>query len=173
MRKVLVGLLVAGLIGLAASISMADGKTTYSTGPSVITVSVGAFDDLAVTNGAIITLAPAAAGVNALTGLPDATGALNYTHNSATSRDITAWVQTADMPSGTQDITLSVKVAGGVTAGYELVTAGANNVAGVVVSDIAAGAITAAPLTYSASATAAKTVEGSYPFTVTFTSQDH
>lgn len=154
-------LLLAGVMFLGIGTTVMAASDT-----SDIEVSVAAIDALTVTDGGTITLDDVTGGV--ITGDPDTTADLSYTHNLANNRMITAEATT--VPGG-QTITLTVSVAGG--AGERtLVNAGTGQSAQQVWNNIPRGAITDAEVTYSASATAAGTPAGSYTFTVTFTSTD-
>lgn len=164
MKSKLFGVFLAGVLclGIGSTLMAADDTST-------VTVSVVAIDALNVTDGGTIILDQ----VNGdyLTGANDTTARLSYTHNSATNREIVASV-TNIAGGATQDITLDVGVAGG--AGLVNILNAGTRVATppVVWSNIAAGAISDAVVTYDASATASGTLAGDYTITVTFTSQD-
>ena len=166
MKKVLVVLLAGVMVLGFGSMLMA------ATATSNIQVTVSAIDALTVTDGGTITL-NTIAGSN-LTGTPDATARLSYTHNSSTNKQITAQVLTGGMPAGTQDITLTVAVTDALATGTKtLVTAGtANGTAQQVMNNIPKGAISSDVVTYGAQCTVAGTNAGSYTFTVTYTSLD-
>ena len=164
MKKVLVVLLAGVMVLGFGSVLMAATATSH------VTVTIAALDVLTVTDGGTINLNTVAG--NNLTGTPDATARLSYTHNSSNHRQITAQVLTGGMPAGTQDITLTVAVAGG-TGTQTLVTAGtAATSPQQVMNNIPAGVISNAVVTYGASCTASGTVAASYTFTVTYTSLD-
>lgn len=164
MKKVLVIFFVGFIVLGACTVALA------ATDTSNIQVTVAGIDALDVTNGGIITLDQISG--NNLSGTADTTARLSYTHNYAISRQITAEVLAGGMPAGTQDITLTAAVTGGAGT-VTLVTGGTRNTpAPVVWSNIAAGAISNAVVTYGASATASGTRAGDYTFTVTFTSLD-
>ena len=134
------------------------------------TVTVGSIDLIDVTDGGTITLDhnDATAGSNTVGPDTDASAALNYTHNSATNKKITAEATTN--PGG-HDITLEVDVTGG--AGYQtIVNSGTAQAAQTVYTGIAAGVVSAATVTYRAQCTASGTPAGNYDFTVTFTASD-
>ena len=143
-----------------------------ASGGSLAPVKVFAQDLLAVTNSGAIVLdnstADPAVG-DALGPVSDSAARLNYTQNSLLTKKITAQV-TAN-PGGS-DITLTVSVAGG--AGEKtLVTGGATAAAQDVYTNILAGAVSDAAVTYKASATAAGTrvsAATNFIYTVTFTS---
>ncbi len=157
-KMLLVAVLVVGLTGVAMAI----------TDTSNLTVTVSSIDLLAVDNATTGITLNGTAGSSALTGADDTTAKLNYTHNSATSKKITAEVTTD--PSG-DDITLKVTVNGG--AGIQTIcTAGTATEGGAVVyTGITAGAITNADVTYNATATTATPTAG-YDFVITYTSAD-
>jgi len=146
------------------------GIAKAATDTSTVQVTVAAIDALVVTDGGTITLDEVAG--NNITGDPDTTARLSYTHNFATNRMITAEVLAGGMPAGTQDITLTVAVAGG--AGTVTLVSGGTRYGSpqAVWNNIPRGAISDATVTYGASATASGTEAGSYTFTVTFTSTD-
>ncbi len=163
MKKFL-AVLLAGVIVLGVgSVVMAASSDT-----SQIQVTVASVDALDVTDGGTITLDTATLGSNTITGTDSTTARLNYTHNSASTRKITAEVLTGGMPVGTQNITLTTTVAGG-PGPVTLVAGGITQGSKDVRTGIAAGAITNAVVTYGASCTTA-TVANTYTFTVTFTS---
>lgn len=164
MKKVLVVFLVGFMVLGACTAALAASDT------STVQVTIAGIDALNVTDGGTISLDQING--NNLTGTNDTAARLSYTHNFATNRQITAEVLAGGMPVGTQDITLTAAVTGGAGT-VTLVTAGARNTpAPVVWSNIAAGAISNAIVTYGASATASGTRAGTYAFTVTFTSLD-
>lgn len=130
---------------------------------SDVTVIITLVDVLTLIDGGTITLDDAGGWSGT-----DSTAVLNYTHNSATSKQITA--VTTD-PGGTHDITLTVAVQDG-TGPEGIVVSGTVQAAQVVYTGIAAGTLTDKAVTYTASATAAGSRAGNYVFTVTFTSSD-
>ncbi len=163
MKKVLACLLAGVLfLGIGSTVMAADDT-------SQIQVTVAEVDALDVTDGGTINLN--VINGNDITGTNDTTALLNYTHNSATNKQITAEVLVGGMPAGTYDITLTTAVAGGAGT-VTLVNNGTRGSAQVVRTGIAAGAITDATVTYGAQCTASGTIAGSYTFTVTFTSLD-
>lgn len=164
MRKIL-GVVFAGVmvVGFGSTLMAA-------TDTSTVQVTVAAIDALVVTDGGTITLDDVSG--NTITGDPDTTARLSYTHNLGTNRMITAEVLEGGMPTGTQDITLTVSVAGGAGT-VTLVSDGVRHGSPQSVwNNIPRGAISNAVVTYGASATASGTEAGSYMFTVTFTSTD-
>jgi len=164
MKRTILAIAVLALLGLVGSAAMAADDT------SDVIVSVGTIDLLTLTDGGTITLT-GTAGSDALAGDDDATAVLNYTHNSATSKKISAEVIEANVPAGTQDITLTVSVADGAGE-VTLATDGIQGAGGVVYTGIAAGILTNKTVTYGASATASGTRADDYTWTVTFTSAD-
>ncbi len=165
MRRFLVVLLAGVMVlGMSSALLAAEDEST-------IQVTVASIDALVVTDGGTITLDEVSG--NNITGDPDTTATLSYTHNSGNNRMILAEVEADGMPIGTQDITLTVQVAGGEATPVNLVVDGSRNVGQQAVwNNIPRGAIQNAQVTYTASATASGTNAGSYTFTVTFTSQD-
>lgn len=136
---------------------------------STVQVSVTAIDSLNVTDGGTINLDQVAG--NVLTGANDTTARLSYTHNSANNREIIAEV-TNIAGGATQDVTLTVAVAGGAGTVTVLNAGAIVGTPPVVWQNIPAGAISNAEVIYGATATASGTLAGDYTFTVTFTSQD-
>jgi hypothetical protein len=160
MKKVL-AVLLAGVMFLGiGSVVMAASDT------SQVQVKVNSIDVLDVTDGGMITLSQVSG--NNITGPDDSTAILSYTHNSASTQKITAEVKSGDMPSGTQDITLTATVANG-TGKVTLVSGGSTSGVKDVITGIAAGTISKS-VTYGASCTASGTVASTYTFVVTFTS---
>ena len=164
MKRLTTILAMLALVGLLGSAAMAAEDT------SDVTVTVSSIDLLTVTDGGTITLT-GTAGSDALTGTDDTTALLNYTHNAAGNKDITAEVKTGDVPAGTQDITLTVGVADGAGT-VTLVSAGVEQGALDVYTGISAGELTNKTVTFGASATASGSRAGDYVWTVTFTSED-
>lgn len=154
---------------LAMTVVLALGLTVMAmaaTDTSDVTVTINVVDALTVTDAAaaIVLDEPTWSG-------SDNSATLDYTHNSATNKKITAQVLSGDMPAGTQDITLTVEVQDG--AGQQtIVSGGTEQTAQTVYTGIAAGTLSSKTVTYTASATAAGSRAGSYLFTVTFTSSD-
>jgi hypothetical protein len=120
MRRFLVVLLAGVMIlGMSSALLAAEDEST-------IQVTVASIDALVVTDGGTITLDDVSG--NDITGDPDTTATLSYTHNSGNNRMILAEVEADGMPIGTQDITLTVQVAGGEATPVNLVVDGARNV---------------------------------------------
>jgi hypothetical protein len=164
MRKIL-GIFLAGVMIVGAG-----GTALAATDTSTVNVTVAAIDVLQVTDGGTISLNQVSG--NDITGDPDNTATLSYTHNFSTNRMITAQVLEGGMPAGTQDISLTVAVTGGAGE-VTLVSGGTRNMNPLAVwNNIPRGAISNAAVTYAAAATASGTEAGSYTFTVTFTSTD-
>jgi hypothetical protein len=105
MRKIL-GIFLAGVMIVGAG-----GTALAATDTSTVNVTVAAIDVLQVTDGGTISLNQVSG--NDITGDPDNTATLSYTHNFSTNRMITAQVLEGGMPAGTQDISLTVAVTGG------------------------------------------------------------
>jgi hypothetical protein len=159
MKKVLTGLAIAVLaLGLV-------GTATGATDTSSVTVTVPLFDLLTVSNSAGITLS-VTPGDDKMTG-SDASALLWYVHTGSGQKKVTAEVTTD--PSGDDDITLTVEVAGG--SGQQTVySSGTATAAKNVYTNIARGILWNKTVTYTAAATT--TEAGAYTFVVTFTSTD-
>jgi len=137
-----------------------------------VSITIQSIDALGVTDGGAILLT-GTAGQNALTGTPESSARLNYSHNSATAKKIVAEVKAADNPAG-HDITLQASVSGG-SGTKTLVLSGAVQGPVELVANMAAGAYSQRTVTYAASCTASGTRVGAdtdFVFTVTFTSTD-
>jgi hypothetical protein len=139
---------------------------------SRIRVTVAPIDNLKVSDATqgILLRAGNTPGSNELIGDPDQTARLSYSHNSAANKKITAQVSPADIPSGLQDITLTVAVMGG--AEQSIVHGGVTQGAKNVLTGITSGYRESVPVTYGAAATASGSRPGDYTFRVTFTSLD-
>lgn len=158
MRTLIAGLIVAGLgLGSAAGVSAA-------TSSSELLISVQAIDALEVTGGGALKLG----GADLLTGAPDRQARLRYSHNDRSPKSITA--QIAGAPAG-QDISLTVSIDGGAGP-RTLLRDGVPMPAQVVYGDIPAGALADQAITYEARATRARTRDGNYQLTITYTSLD-
>lgn len=150
----------ASIVIAALSFSLA-GVAQAASGTSRLTISVASIDALEVTDGGTIRLS----GSDTLTGQPDRSARLNYSHNSNTAKAIVAQVSGAQAG---QDLTLTVAVDGG--AGTKTLLAnGAPVSAQVVYNDILAGALTNRTITYEATATKAGTPNGNYRLAITYT----
>jgi len=162
MKKAILAIIVLGLcFGLATS---AMAQVTDST---TVTVTVDSIDELTVPETVAITLSAVGTGGNYTTATAAVPGDLTYSHNSTTSKKITA---SATGDTGT-DITLKVTV-DDTTGAVEVVSGGTPAAGAVDVwTNIAADSYTKA-LTWTADATLADTHVGSYEFTVTFTTAD-
>lgn len=139
---------------------------------SDVTVRVLSVDKLTVTDGGTITL-DGTAGSNDLGPTTDATAVLQYTHNKGATKKITAEASTSPA-AASNDLVLSVEVAGGAGAKTVYNDSGATGVQDVVTS-IGAGALANKTVTYSAQATASGTTvsaDTDFSFTITFTSVD-
>jgi hypothetical protein len=139
---------------------------------SRIRVTVAPIDTLQVsdaTNGILLSLDDVT-GSDALTGESDQTARLNYMHNSAINKKITAQVNPQDIPSGPQSITLRVAVSG--ASEQCIVEGGVSQGAKEVLSGLTSGYWENVPVKYTASATASGSRPGEYAFRVTFTSLD-
>lgn len=139
---------------------------------SRVQVRVLPIDELSIsdaTKGIQLSLS-GAPGTNVLIGEPDQTARLSYAHNAPVNKKITAQVKPENMPSGVQDITLSVTVSGG--AAQAVVQDGVAQGARDVLSGIGAGAREDIQVRYNATATALGSGPGDYTFMVTFTSLD-
>jgi hypothetical protein len=155
----------ATLLFLGLALFLATKVSAATTGSATVSFTIQAIDALNVSNGAGISLT-GTAGATTLSGSPDTGAVLNYTHNSTTTKKITAQVTTN--PSG-QNITLTVEVASG--AGQKtIVTAGTAAAAQTVYSAIPHGVLTNKTVTYGASATVTGTPVGYYDFVITYTS---
>jgi hypothetical protein len=164
-KRLFIGLVVGLCFGLAGSAIAAQ------TGTSTVAIYIGDIDELSVGGGGTITLGlKGGAGSNLLTGADNAGARLNYSSNSTTAKEIKAEVRAADMPEGSQDITLTIQVEGGAGS-QTLVSGGTTQGAKTVYTGINAGTLKDKTVTYHATTTASGTRPGSYQFTVTFTSQ--
>jgi hypothetical protein len=165
-------ILVVNLICLLALMILYPSFLTAAQSASRIKVTVAPIDILQVSDATqgILLRADSTPGSNALIGDPDSTARLNYTHNSAASKKITAQVSPTDIPVGLQNITLTVVVMGG--AEQSIVQGGVAQGAKNVLTGITHGYRENVPVTYTAAATASGTSPGDYAFRVTFTSLD-
>lgn len=139
---------------------------------SRVKVTVVSIDNLLVSDAVqgILLRLEGTPGSGILAGEPDSTALLTYSHNSASSKKITAQVNPADVPLGLQDITLSVAVMGGAEQNIvqQGVTQGPKN----VLTGLTSGLRENVPVTYRATATPSGSRPGEYVFRITFTSLD-
>jgi hypothetical protein len=165
-------ILAVNLICLLAFLILYPSSLIAAQSASSVKVTVAPMDNLQVTDATrgILLRANSTPGSNALIGDPDATARLSYSHNSAGNKKITAQVSPADIPSGLQDITLTVVVMGG--AEQSIVEGGVTQGAKNVLTGITSGYRENVPVTYSAAGTASGSRPGDYTFRVTFTSLD-
>lgn len=164
-KRLFIGLVVGLCFGLAGTAIAAE------TGDSTVTIYIGDIDELSVSGGGTITLGlKGGAGGNLLIGADNAGARLNYSSNSTTAKEIKAEVKAADMPEGSQDVTLTVAVDGG--AGIQTLVSGGSPLGPkTVYTGIFAGTLKDKTVTYHVTTTASGTRPGNYQFTVTFTSQ--
>ncbi|MDE2039907.1 MAG: hypothetical protein KGO96_09295 [Elusimicrobia bacterium] len=154
---------------LALAAALARPAAAATSGGAPISVTIQSIDVLSVTDSGPLNL-QASAGSNVLSGPADSSARLNLSHNSATALRITAEVLPADDPPS-QDITLTVSVAGG-SGQKTLVLSGGAQGPQEVYSSIPAGVLTDKAVTYTASCTASGTkvsAATSFDFVVTFT----
>ena len=165
MKKAILAIMVLGLCFGLANAAMAQEVTDSTT----VTVTVNEIETLTVPDTVAITLGTVDTGdpSNYVTGTADAGGQLTYSHNSATNKKITA---TATGATGT-DITLKVTVDD--TTGAVAVVSGGTPVTEAVDvwTEVPAGSDTV-DLNWTADATLAGTLAGSYGWTVEFTLTD-
>lgn len=162
-------LLILFFLAVPCDIRALKAATSDTARVRITIKDIDAFD---VSDGGTITLT-GQAGKNKLEGTNDKTAKLNYSHNSATPKKITAEVRPADNPPG-HDITLKVRVAGG-TGFQTLVLRGAPRGAVDVYTNITAGNLKNKTITYMANCTASGTqvsADTDFSFTVTFTTTD-
>lgn len=156
-------LLVLGTLALLAPAAQA------ATDDDVVTVTVNAIDLLQVPATAGLTLTTATPGATDYTQgtLTQANGFL-FSHNKSTDMQITA-TAVADGGNAANDITLTVAIEG--QGAETVVTAGSDEANVQLWDDIAADGYTL-DLDWTADGTLANTFQGSYQWTVTFTSAD-
>lgn len=164
MKKTWIGLMVLALVCFWAQAGFAAEDS------DTVTVTVNEIETLTVQETTGLTLS-ALDGTDptkyAQATATDSDG-LTYTHNSSTAKKITA-TAAKDAGNAANDITLKVAI-GTETAGT-LVNAGVDQSNVELWSGIAAGSYTE-DLAWTADATVATTLAGSYTWTVTFTSAD-
>jgi len=165
MKKAILAIMVLGLcFGLATS-AMAAEVTTE------VTVTVNSIDELTVPSTVAITLdaVDGTTPTKYAQGTATDTNGLTYSHNSETSKKITA-TAAAGGTNGTNDIDLTVAI--GTEAAGTVVTDGVGATAAVTLwTGIAAGSYEK-DLTWTADASLAGTPADDYTFTVTFTTAD-
>jgi hypothetical protein len=165
MKKAILAIMVLGLcFGLATSAMAAEETTT-------VTVTVSPVELLEVPGTVSITLAelddenPG----EYTTGRAESPGGLEYTHNSSTSKKITATAEVfGEMLEN--DITLKVQIEGETE--QEVVIDGVGAETDVLLWDNIEADSYTKDLTWTADATVKDTPAGSYEFTVTFTAAD-
>jgi len=166
MKKAIFAIMVLGLcFGLATS-AMAQGAT----GTTTVTVTVEEIEELAVPGTVDIALSEVRNEGKYVTGTATGTGAegLKYSHNSGTKK-ITA-TAVADTGNADNDITLAVAI--GTQTAQAIVTEGTPTTGAVDVwTEVPAGSDTV-DLNWTADATLAGTLAGSYGWTVEFTLTD-
>ena len=168
-------LLTLALLALLSDLLLARGRAAVVKTTSDVAVTVELTDLLDITDSGVILLDnqaadPAASGV--IGPVTDASARLNYTHNHAAPKKITA--EALFVPPG-HDITLMVEVAGG--AGRQsVVESGVAQPVRNVFTNIAAGALTGRTVTFTAQCTARGTrlsAPTDFQFTILFTSVDN
>ena len=166
MKKAILAIMVLGLCFGLANAAMAQEVTDSTT----VTVTVNEIETLTVPDTVAITLGTVDTGdpSNYVTGTADAGGQLTYSHNSATNKKITA-TAVADTGNANNDITLAVAIGQKAQA---IVTEGSPTTGAVDVwTEVPAGSDTV-DLNWTAAASLAGTLAGSYGWTVEFTLTD-
>ena len=169
MKKAILAIMVLGLCFGLANAAMAQEVTDSTT----VTVTVNEIETLTVPDTVAITLntVDATDPSKYATGTFKGTGenGLTYTHNSADPKKITA-TAVADTGNADNDITLAVAI--GTQTAQAIVTEGTPTTGAVDVwTEVPAGSDTV-DLNWTADATLAGTLAGSYGWTVEFTLTD-
>jgi len=175
------GRLAAALAFIALSIGFmppAIAINVNSSSNQTVTITVASVDVISVSANPNLSLQlSGAAGTDTMGPVSDTSGRLNYSQNSPNSKKITASITATGVPTGgaANDINLTINVGAGpqgASTGTVILdnsgTLAAN--AQDVVTGIGKGMIANSTITYTASATLAATPQGSYSYTVTFTS---
>lgn len=164
MKKTLIGLMALALVGFVAGTGFAATDSTD------VTVEVTEIDQLDASTSVYLTLSTPTEGGAYTQGVMSDVQGLKYSHNSSTSKKITATALKNDT-NATNDITLKVKANDGDEI-ETLVNNGTDVEGGAVVwTGIGAGVYTEG-LYWTADGTLANTKAGDYIWTVTFTSAD-
>ena len=166
MKKIWIGLMVFALVGFWAQAGFAaveDSDTVTVTVDEIETLEVP--ESTALKLNTVSTVNP----TQYAQGTKTDTGGLKYTHNSGTTKKITA---TAAAGGGNAANDITLKVAIGTEPAGTIVDAGVDVTAGVVLwTNIAADSYTK-DLNWTADGSVATTKAGAYIWTVTFTSAD-